>query len=316
MSQAHGYNSFFAWAQETTYNTPVAAAKWLEIESEALKNTRKWEVRPLLRFLDQSRRIKTPKKVDGTVRFPALWTGWEQLLKHALGSVSTAGVGPYTHTFSLAAALPTGLTAYVNRDAFALGSGSEFRYPGCKIGKMTLSQKMGEFLMVELGLMGSGDLANVAVSAPVYPTFDAIDYAQLTTARINPAGANVALKIREFELSVDNGLVDQRRLGSVVVGNYARGSQRKINWKFEAEFDSLTEYAYFRDLAETDLQFVWFKDANFDLTVTLPRVTFDGQDPESKETGPIYIPFEGTAWVNTADGDPLSIVLKNQTATV
>jgi len=316
MGQALGYNSFFAWAQESTYGTPVAAAKWLEMESESLKNQRKYEYKPLLRFISQARKIKTPQKFDGTVRLPLLWTGPEQLLKAAIGGVVTTGSNPYTHTFSLAAALHTGFTAYVNRDAAALTGSSEFRYAGCKVTKMVLSQKVGEFLMCELSIVGDGSVANVAASTPTYPTFDAIDYSHMTVFAINPAGSNVVLNIRELEITIDNGLVDQRRLGSTKVGAYQRGSQRKVNWKFECEFASLTEYAYFRDLTETDLQFKWLKDANTDLTITMPKIVFDGMDPESKETGPIYVPFEGTAQINAADNDELSLVLKNATSSV
>lgn len=318
MGQALGYNSFFGWAQESTFGTAVAAAKWLEIESESIKNGRKFEPVSSLRFRGQSRKIAGPKKVGGPVMFPALWTGWEQILKHAMGSVNTTGAGPFTHTFSLAAALPTGLTAYVNRDAAGLGGSSEFRYAGCKVNKLTLSQKYGEVMKVAADLVGAGDVSPVAASTPTYPTFAPIDYSMMTEALLNPSTDNITIKIREIEISIDNGLVDMRRLGNVAAAAFLPGSARKVSWKVDAEFDT-DSFTYmwdkFRSTSETDFRFKWVS-ATQSLTITLPKVTFDGNDPESKDAGPLYVPFEGTAWVNAADNDECSIVLVNGTSSV
>jgi hypothetical protein len=317
MGQGLGYNSFFGWAKETTYNTPVAAAKWLEIESEAIKNQRKFEPIQVLGSVDQVRRMKSPKKVGGSIKFPALWTGWEQLLEAAMGTVSTSGTGPYTHAFSLGDPLPTGLTAYVNRDVSNVGAGSEARYAGCKVNKLTIGCEYGKPMMVDVELVGSGDFSHLAASSPVYPTFDPIEYSQMTEALINPASLSFVLKIRKWQITIDNSLTEMRRLGNASAGAIVRGDKRKINWEFEAEFDSLALWQYFSDLPDTntDMRFKWVKDANTEISFVLPKTTFDGQDPEAKDNGPIYVPFSGTSW-NAQPGVPLTISWKNSTVSV
>ena len=316
MSLAFGHQAFLGWAQESTYGTAVhPPTKFIEIESESLKAERKYNVRPLLGHVSQRRTVKSKMNVGGSFKSDLVWEGMEQILKHALGSVITTGTNPYTHTYSLAAALPAGLSFYVNRDAGAIGGSSAFQYSGCKIGKLTLAQEMEMPLTIEAEVLGR-DRQNVALVAATFPTYDCPDYAQMTVKAINPASANFDLPIKSLTISIDNALHDdQFRLGEYRRAGAGRGAQRKVSIEAECEFESLTAFAYFRDLVTSDLQFKWVSGTK-SLTITLPKVTFDGEDPAAGDAGPFYLKLSNTALANAADHDELSLVLINATSSV
>src|SRR5262245_55509144 len=154
MSQVHGYPTFFAWGKESTYGTPVAAAKYAEIEKEALREERKYAQKPILRTLSRNRKIKERMDPKGTITLPVIWAGLEQLLENVFGagSVGTTGAGPFTHSFSLKAAVSNGLTVFLSKDADATGAGTCYQFPGSQIDKLTLTQAVGEWLMMELDI--------------------------------------------------------------------------------------------------------------------------------------------------------------------
>jgi hypothetical protein len=86
-----------------------------------------------LNHISQQHAVKSKVNVTGGMRiYPRTFdgdnlSGCEILLKHAFGSVTSAGGGPYVHTFALARALPTGLSFTVNRDSASIGGTSCFR---------------------------------------------------------------------------------------------------------------------------------------------------------------------------------------------
>ena len=318
MSLAFGHQAYLGWAQEVAYGTQVhPPTKFIEIETESLKAERRYNVRPLLGHVSQRRTVKSKMNVSGSFKADFVWEGMEQLLKHALGSVVTSGVGPYTHTYALAAALPEGLSFYVNRDAGAIGGSSAFQYSGCKISKLTLTQEMEMPLILEAEILGR-DRANVALVAATFPTYDCPDYAQMTIKAVNPASENIDCDIKSWTLVIDNAPHDdQFRLGDYRRAGIGRGSQRKVTLEAELEFsdEQFAIYQKFRDLTTSDFQFKWVSSTK-SLTITIPKVTFDGEDPASGDAGPYYLKLSCTALANAADHDELSVVLVNGTSSV
>lgn len=320
MSQGFGHKFFCGTAEESTYATAVTPpTQFYEVERFGVKATQKYLAKRLLRYVGQARKIKSKQDVGGTVALPLLWTGTERWLKHAFGTVGTTGPvsSNYTHTFTGADALPAGLTLYGNHDADNIGGSSAYQFRGCQISKLTLKQSVEAWLMAEMEIMGA-DRTLVAKPTPTFPTFDPIDYAQVTVKAINPAGANYDIGLKEFELTLDNGLyADGYRLGSAVRAFSGRGEGgRKVNVKLVAEYKDVTLYNYFRNLVDTDLQIRWTKDANTFLNLTMPKVSFEGEDPSAENAGPYYLNMEATGYIGTTDGDEVTLVLQNQTASV
>lgn len=320
MAQVHGYNTFFAWGKESTYGTAVAAAKYVEIEKESLREGRKYAHKPLLRTLSRNRRIKEKMAPAGSIRLPMLKTGLEQLLENAFGASSAATTGPasgvYTHTFTLKAAVPVGLTAYVSRDADATGAGTCYRYAGAHISKLTLDQAVGEWLMVDAEFIARIQAQTTNLS-PSYPTFTPYDYSHMTVFAINPASANVAIPLRSLKVMIDNKYdLEGYRLGSEQRQVVNREGQREVSFEFEMELNAEALIDYYQALSETDLQFKWVIDADTDLTLTLPKVVFDGENPAIDGPGAKILSMSGSCVMNAADNDELTLVLRNATSAV
>jgi Phage tail tube protein len=319
MSQAFGFNHSVGWAKETTYGTPVTPpVKWIEVESESIKADRKRIVKPLLGHVSQIRTVKDKMSVGGSFKAPLLWEGMEQLLEAAIGVPLTTGPSGsiYTHTYDPQSVLPVGLTLQINRDSGNIGGSTAFEYSGCQVDKLTLTQEMGGTLDAEFEIVGR-TRANVALTAAVFPTYDAIDYAQMTLATINPASANFELPVRKFKMVIDNGLFkDKYRLtGAGFRAGFGRGAQRKVSIEAEMEFESVTAFAYYRDLVATDLRFKWVNGTKV-LTITTGTGYFQGEDPSPGDSGPIYMTMVYDALANGSDNTEMQLILENETSSV
>jgi len=317
MALAQGYNTWIGLAEESTFGTPVTATKFFEVFSESLKYERKLNVVPLLGHRSQRRTVASKTNISGPVKLPFLWEGVEWFLKHGMGSVGTTGpsASHYTHTFALAAALPTGLTVEVNRDDASISGNAAFQYAGCKINKLTLTQEMEQPLTIEAEFLGK-DLALIAATSKTFPTYDAADYAQVTVAQVDVDGTPVDLPIRSLKIVIDNALHDdQYRLGGPTRAGITAGGQRKVSVECELEFESLTLYNKYKGLTTDDLKFKWVYGSK-SLQIDLPKCTFDGEDPSAEDAGPYYMTVASTALAEVADSDELSIVLINLTVSV
>lgn len=317
MSHAQGYNSFFGWKKETTYGTVANPPnKWAEVESISVSDERKLIHKPLLGHVSRRRVVRDKHAPGLTVKMPFNWTGLEQLLEAALGSVVTSGAGPYTHTYSLASSLPTGFSAYVDIDDNAITGNHAMLISGCQIDKVVFSQEMGGTLDIELEIAGMEFLTS-SRETPSLPTYDAADYGMMTLATINPASANFELPLRKFKLEINNNLFkEQYRLtGAGKRAGFGRAAQRTIMFEAEIEYESNTALEYFKAATATDLRFKWVSGTN-ELTITTPRGYFQGNRPSATESGPVYLTMAYDSLANAADNDELSLVLINSTSTV
>lgn len=323
MSQAFGYNTFFGWKKETTYGTAATPAnKWAEVESLSVSDDRKVIHKPLLAAVSR-RRILRGKHAPGlSVKFPMQWNGLEQLIEAAIGGVATTGPSGalYTHAFSPSAALPVGLTCEVDIDEAAISGDHVQQLIGAQIDKLTITQEMDQTLDCEIELVGR-EWADIARTSPTLPTYDAIDYAQMTVAAINPATANVDLVARKFKLEINNNLFkDKYRLtGSGKRAGFGRAGQRSINLEVEVEYESDSVLAYFKNATPTDLKFEWVSTNGAGartLTIVTPRGYFQGSRPSASDSGPIYMTMQYEAVMNSADNDELALTLINTTSAV
>lgn len=315
MSQASGYNAYIGIGDESTYGTSVAATIFAEIESESLKGKRPLMPTKTLGTLSQRRTFKDKAEVGGSIRYPLVWNGLEKLLKQAFGASSSniTGTNPYTHTFTLKTPMVTGATIVVNRDAANLGTGTMWQYVGCHCSKFKLSQKIGEPLFIDQDWIGS-NFSNVNIQAPTYPTFDPIEYGQMTICSLDATGSPYAMKVKEWSLEIDNKVEPIMRLTDFKSAGVFRTDHRLVTFETQIELENLTAYAYARDALTEDLSFKWVKDANTDLTLTVPKAFFPSEDPETSGPGPYYLNFKGQCLMNSADNDELTLALKNQTA--
>lgn len=313
MGQGYGYNAYAGIGEESTYGTGVAASVFMEIAGETMKGSRPRKPVGVLGSRSLKRTVKDKAVVGGGIKLPFVYDGLEKILKHAFGTVNTTGANPYTHTFTFGATgLPTGLTVIVNRDASNLGANTMFRYVGCHIARLSLSQEIGEPLIIEPDFIGS-DFGNVAIQAATFPGWNPIEYGQMTVATLDQAGTPYDMKLRSLKLVIDNKIEPIMRLLDFKSKGYHIVEQREVTFECEMEFDSITAYAQFRDALEEDYRFKWVSGAK-SLQLDLPKAFLTGEEPSTEGPGPYFFKLAGRGEMNSTDNDELQAVLINNTA--
>jgi hypothetical protein len=309
MATGFGYNGWVGFATESTFGTYVASQKFIEITKESIVPERKQQMRPALRQISINNSFAGKRIVKGNISAQFNINGMEKLLYHALGTDSTTGSSPYTHAYTCADTLPTGLSFHVNRDAANVGTGSAFKYMGCNISKLSLMQKMEEPLEISVDIIGQ-DWGVLNVETPTFPTLATMNYSQLGTFTV---GGN-AFVISDFEVSVENALASDRYyLGADKIRGLGRSGPRKVSGSFTKEFESLTEYNVFRNLTSSAIVATWTSGAN-SLSISMPNCYLQTGEPSISDAGPIKQKFEFEAIRSSTAGDEFALTLINTTA--
>lgn len=312
MATAFGTNAWLGFGEESTYGTAVSPTKYIEITEDNLQGKQSLIAIPTLRSPSQNQRTYSKKSVEGSFKCSLGYSGFERLLKHALGTVATTGPtsSVYTHTFSLATALPTGLTLHVNRDSAALGGNSAFEYRGCQITKMSLRCAPEQILEAEFEVIGQ-DWGNVAVATPTFPSFEAIDWTHLITCTFSSTSVNV----KELEFVLENNLASDRyKLGTRLRQGLGRNGPRKVTLKVTTEFDSLTQYQWFMNQTDRSAVITFSNGASgsalrvFSINATCNA---QGDDPSVSDSGPIMLTLNFEAFDYTSSNTESSIVIQN-----
>jgi hypothetical protein len=315
MAQGFGYDSWIGHKTETTWGTRVTSDKFLRITEETFKLEQSRVSKPSLGSASQNRSVKSKRFVSGGLTAQVGFNGIETILKHALGSVSTATVeaNVYEHTYSLTNALPVGLTFHVNRDAANIGTAYE--YEGCMIEKLTLKQDLEDMLLLQLDCQGEDEAPIAVIGGPTFPTFVAADWEMLSAVV-----AGTTVKVASLELMIENPLANDRfAMGGRLRKGLGRSAVRKITGKIETEFDSTTLYATFNSLTNGSILLDWQGPAlggtAYVLSFVLPNASYKISRNVS-DAGPIQATIEFEAYANTDAGnnEATTILLRNAVA--
>lgn len=317
MATGFGSNCWLGFAEESTYGTPVSPTKFIEITEDNIQGKQSLISIPTLRSPSQAQRTLSKKSVEGSFKCSLGYSGFERLIKHALGTNNTTGPASsiYTHTCSLSTALPTGLTLHVNRDAAAVGAGSAFQYEGCQITKMTLRSSPETILEGEFEIVGE-NWTNENVATPTFPTMEPIDWTHLITCTFSGTTVNA----KEIEYTIENNLAtDRYKLGQRTRIGLGRNGPRKITMKVVCEFESLSQYQWF--LNQTDRSaVVTFSNGQAGAAARVFSINatgnFQGDDPSVSDSGPIMFTMNFEAFDLTSSNTESSIVIQNATSTI
>lgn len=312
MATTFGHAHFFGIGEESTFGTGVAPASgnYYEATSDELQRNQVNDPKPGLLGRTHNRRVAQMVDVSGAIAFDLGYEGYEKIFKHALGAGNTTGVGPYVHAFTLADDLPTGLSITSNKDSSNLGGTSCERFLGCRINKLTLTQSRGEHLKASMEILGRN---SELISTPTasYPTFDGILYDELT-AQI----ASSTIEADEIEVTIENNLKDDHyKLGSQLRAAIPPADKRVITVKIVKDFDSLTEWNYYRNLTNVLVELDWTNGSDI-LDINLPVVNFNAGAPTVSDPGVIPHELVGQAFLSSAQNDELTINLTNNTSAI
>jgi len=241
----HGLNLRFGFGEETTWGTPVARTKFLNVDSESMTSAQEIVVSGAL----DTAGVKTARVAvgnetySGDVVFEAGYKDWEVLAKHAMGSVATVqtDAGAFTHTVTIADALPTGLTLEIYRDTadFAgVDASTAFLFEGTKITQIAYNAVLQSFLRVTCSFVAEDENRGAKTAAP---TLSTADLAVFTQGAVTWDGGSLA--VEEFTLTHANSLEgDKRRLGSALIKEPTRSGKIEVTGSFTADFDSFGMY--------------------------------------------------------------------------
>lgn len=309
--------TYMELGRETTWGTPVAPSKAMEIDEESMAWKGGKKAKGSLRSVSQRRAVAKKIDVGGGVKLPYRFQGSELLLKDGLGacaSTQQASSIAYSHAFTLATALPVGLSVGIQRGEFAKTE----RFAGCKIQKLGFSQGIEDELMLSVDFVGKDSDATVDPTSPTFSASQVADWENMTVLTLG--GSAFAGKLAEF--SIENVLyLDSYKLTSKLRQALIRGGLRKITGKIDTEVDAYTYLALLKANNTLALQAKWVGPLIVDtyyysLQIDMPAVLLDTSDLTAKGAEPLMNSLAFTAYVSAADNDELSITAVNTATSV
>lgn len=320
------HDAFLGMSEETTYDVPVAPARFFELETESF--TGKYSridakgVRAGNRVLRSDRWAPNFKGADGSVKLEVLDTGFGLLFKHMLGAIAagtaTGGFTPYTATIGPL----RGLSSTWQAGRYATdGSLTPFTYSGGKIHNWELSAAVDGILELSLSMdfaeehIGAG-AGPLALAVPTYPVAS-----QLFTyvgGTVTVGGA--AFYAHDVMFKGDNSLkVDRFFMANQGFKKEPLEQEfRKLTWELKGEFDGMTQYN--RVSAAVNAGATAAIVANFAtpqggaLSVTIPAARFDVGPPHIDGAKIPEITFTGIATDDGTD-QPITIVYTSKDLT-
>ena len=254
-----GRGASLGLGEEVTWGTAVARTVWRPLMSSNL--TRTVERIPRADLFSDSGAASRKSHYDliveagGSAEMLATYDNIGMILKHALGTLASAGGGPYTHTYTLAAALPTGLTL-----EFIRGTGTSEVFEGCKINQLTLSCSAGEAMTLAVDFIAEDSAARGVAGSPVFAATETVvlyhQAGQLTF------GGN-SFDVTSFEMVLNNNLTRRNLIGSDLTKEPQRGDFTEITMSIDVEA---------QDQLYTDLRSGTQSDASISFSGTGSRV--------------------------------------------
>ena len=177
------------------------------------------------------------KVLEGTLRTPIALQCMRAIASEVpeaiLGAVATTGLSPYTHTYTMAATLPS-LTLEGRRG----NSGNSEIFEGCKVKSATLACAVGEVATLDAEFMAQTSTARAASGSPAYGTGELVAFHQAPTITFNA----VSYAVKNYSLEFDNGLERVDELGTLSTAEPGFASLRTVKLKATLAYRADTLY--------------------------------------------------------------------------
>lgn len=173
---AAGFDSQVGYAVESPSGTYTAPTRAIEHVKSTLKSVRPPIISKGIKAgrRHQGRSAKGLEVVAGTITHELSPINIGMLFKQGMGAVSTSGAGPYTHVFTPGALVETQTLSIQVGTPSENGTINPLNFTGCQINGFTITSKTGEYVMLDLDVVGqhmqnTGDGDTVAgLTAAVY----------------------------------------------------------------------------------------------------------------------------------------------------
>jgi hypothetical protein len=319
-TQAQGSNAQIIIEDEVTFKTkPVAGnAIILPFVSESLRMSRNLlESNSITSQRNARQPVRGNQEAGGEITLE-LSPQMGRIIKHVLGTVSTTGANPYSHTFKVSA-LPTGL--YVEKGFTDLDTPEYFQYTGCKINSFSLTAKAEGFIETRVNFMGAGETISTS-SFDGTPTdlghtpFDGFG------CSIEENGSSLGVAT-EIDFTIENNLDGSSYvIGGAGVRYSIPAGIVKVSGTLHALFDSMTLYNRAINNTETNILLTLIKgtgtgtSGNEKLTIKFPEVLLSPQSPVINGPQGVLVELPFQAYYNdSGEASSVYMVLYNAIAT-
>ena len=282
-----GRNSSLGFAKETTWGTAVSRTNWRPVASVSLSRKVTQVPRPDLKSDAGSAMRRgnfiSESVTDGSASIVCTYDNVGMLLEAAMGSSASTGSGPYTHTYTLAAAPPTGLTVEVVRGT----SGQSEVFEGVKLNNMTLAVSSGEAMMMDMDFIGQTSAARGSAGTPSYG-------AQENLVLHSHAGQmtfnSVSYDLRSLTLKVENSLDRRQLLGSSETKEPVRSDFMSVTVDVELEaIDSIYQAQIAGTQGDLEITFTHPTVSNRSFKIDLQNAVMSSCDDSIGDAGVVSV---------------------------
>lgn len=167
-----GFSGQLGFAAESSYGTGVTVTKFAEVDNANLKKVPNWAMSNGVRAGQMMRRSE-----DKSISTFDVSGGWAAdltpknvalLFKHALGSVSTSGAGPYTHTITPGSKTGLSLTVQTGIPRATSSTVDPFTAVGVKIIGFEVSWQRDQFVTVRWDAVAKDITTGTALATASY----------------------------------------------------------------------------------------------------------------------------------------------------
>lgn len=319
MANYPGLGSAWALQKEVTYGTSIVSAqRQVPILSENLKlDISRIDSKTLKggnSIVPSSSWRPGPKTGSGSVQMLLYNAGAALLWQAMLGGLATTGSGPYTHTFTPAATLPS----YTIETGFG-GASSSFarkKMVGAKVKSWNLKLAAKENATLGMDWVYKDEV--VAASTAVDGSAPGTQYAYNFTEGVITGDKAPTGCIQNFELKGDNSLKDDLFcLGSSTFSEPVYNDFRSITGTMDTTFDgTTTNYAAYTAGTEGSLILTLTSTASVGDTITITlNVRLDGSTPTVQGPGLIMVSIPFTVLAASTDASAMTVAVVNGDAT-
>jgi hypothetical protein len=321
MTQARGTGATFALFEESAYATDPGTPDGKKLYLTGF-NLQKQQSRQPSNVLSGNRSRTEPylgnADVSGALNLEIGAESIGHLLKHALGAVATSGTSPYTHQFTLANALPVGLTLEVDYGSVISGTGRYIKYNGCRVNTVEFTFPTEGACTASFNILGAKAVtASAALDATLtdagHTTFSAF------SASVEEGGAAIAT-VKSASISLSNEL----ETDGYVIGGQGTRSQlpegfATISGQLTALFDSATLMNKALDGTESSLKITLSRGdglgsaGNESIEFLVPQLKYDPVTPPVEGPGGILVNLRFSGYRKASDNG-LKITVKNAVA--
>lgn len=310
---AGGLHGQLGLAEETTWGTAVVVSRFYELLGESiaydLARVESDGIRSGQRVMRSDDWTTGSKRVAGSIDLELTTKNMALLFKHALGSVATSGVGPYTHTITPGDLTGKGLTVQVGRPS-SNGTVNPFTFNGAKVAGWELSFALDETTKLTLDVVGRDQTTATALAVASYTASN--NLLAFTHGSLTVAGA--AISVKSGTVAGENPLnTDRIFVGSNIVSEPLESGRRGYTFDLDAEFESLDALNRIINGTEASLSLAFTRGA--DSVTVSGNVRFDEGMPELDDMDLLDLPLSGKFVATGADSTAITVTVQSSEAT-